>query len=395
MKAFCFAELKMLMRERDEVHVSVYMPTHIGGGQNPQDPVRLKNLLRQAEEQLSFTGLRSPKVRELLKPAKNLVPDNVFWRQQSNGLALLFTPESFTYFCVPIPLQELVVVGRRFHLKPLIPLVAGCGIFYVLALSQNQVRLLQCTSYGSVEVDLQDVPKNLPDAFPSEAPRSDVLRYVVKTVPGGPDAIIHRGTGISPDHKKSTILGFFQKVDNGLRPFLSEESAPMMLAAVDYLWPLYRKANTYANLLSEGISGSPDELGEDILRERAWAVVEPYFRKAQDDAVAEYQQSAGTGLASAAIEDALVGSHQGLVRSLFVAKELQIWGVFNPTKSKVEVHEEPQPGDQDLLDLATYHTHLNSGTVYVMDQAEMPGGGAIAAVFRYWPPTAGKLKVKS
>lgn len=392
MKTFCFAGLGSLMRERDEIHVSIYMPTHVGGGQNPQDPVRLKNLLREAEEQLSFAGLRSPKVRGLLKPAKDLLTDNVFWRQQSNGLALLFTPDSFTYYCIPTPLQELVTVGRRFHLKPLIPLIADCRLFYVLALSLNRVRLLQCTSYGSVEVDVEGVPKSLSEAFPSQTPRSEVLRYVAKTVPGeSPDTIVHRGTGMSPHYKKRTILRFFQKVDDGLRPFLREESAPLVLAAVDYLCPLYRKANTYANLLPEGISGSPDELSEDILRPRAWEVVEPYFRKAQDDAVEEYQQSVGTGLASSAIEDALAGSYHGLVRVLFVAKELQIWGRFDPMTNKVEIHEQPQPGDQDLLDLAAYHAHLNGGAVYVMEQAEMPGGREIAAVFRYWPPTTGKL----
>jgi hypothetical protein len=36
----------------------------------------------------------------------------------------------------------------RFHLKPLLPLLTGDGRFYILALSQNQVRLLQGTRYS-------------------------------------------------------------------------------------------------------------------------------------------------------------------------------------------------------------------------------------------------------
>jgi len=41
-----------------------------------------------------------------------------------------------------------VVVSDRFHLKPLLPLLTGDGRFYILALSQNQVRLLQGTRYS-------------------------------------------------------------------------------------------------------------------------------------------------------------------------------------------------------------------------------------------------------
>jgi hypothetical protein len=41
-----------------------------------------------------------------------------------------------------------VVVTDRFHIKPLLPLLSGDGRFYVLALSQSEVRLLQGTRYS-------------------------------------------------------------------------------------------------------------------------------------------------------------------------------------------------------------------------------------------------------
>ena len=41
--------------------------------------------------------------------------------------------------------ESLVVVGDRFHLKPLLSLFFGDRYFYLLALSQNQVRFFQAT----------------------------------------------------------------------------------------------------------------------------------------------------------------------------------------------------------------------------------------------------------
>jgi hypothetical protein len=53
------------------------------------------------------------------------------------------------------------------------------------------------------------------------------------------------------------------------------------------------------------------------------------------------------------------------------------------TNSTVEPHDEPQPGDEDLLDLTAAHTIINSGKVHVVAPEEIPGSGPLAAVLRY------------
>ena len=57
-----------------EIHrgpcVSVYMPMHRSGPETQQDPIRFKNLLREAEERLMTQGLPAPEARELLESAQ-------------------------------------------------------------------------------------------------------------------------------------------------------------------------------------------------------------------------------------------------------------------------------------------------------------------------------------
>ena len=50
------AELEQLMRKEQPGCVSIYLPTHRTGVETQQDPIRLKNLLREAEKQLSCPG---------------------------------------------------------------------------------------------------------------------------------------------------------------------------------------------------------------------------------------------------------------------------------------------------------------------------------------------------
>jgi hypothetical protein len=48
---------------------------------------------------------------------------------------------------LPLPFEQLVVISDDFHLKPPLPFFASDGRFYILALSQNQVRLLEGIRY--------------------------------------------------------------------------------------------------------------------------------------------------------------------------------------------------------------------------------------------------------
>ncbi|MBI5252699.1 MAG: hypothetical protein HY912_24655, partial [Desulfomonile tiedjei] len=138
-------ELRALMDCKSGSCVSIFLPTHAKGGDTQQDPIRLKNLLKGAEEKLVQKGMRSASAKALLRPAQDLVSDTRFWSHQSDGLAIFVSPERFILHGAPFDFDELVVVSDRFHTKPLLPLLSGDGLFYVLALSQNQVRLLQGT----------------------------------------------------------------------------------------------------------------------------------------------------------------------------------------------------------------------------------------------------------
>jgi hypothetical protein len=57
------------MRKEQQWCVSIYMPTHRTGAETQQDPIRLKNLLREAEKHLFAKGVSTRDVQEMLEPA--------------------------------------------------------------------------------------------------------------------------------------------------------------------------------------------------------------------------------------------------------------------------------------------------------------------------------------
>jgi len=191
------------------------------------------------------------------------------------------------------------------------------------------------------------------------------------------------GHGVGKDETKDNILRFFRLIDHGLQKILREERAPLVLAGVDYLLPIYREANSYSKVIEEGVAGNPEGLKPKELQKEAWRLVEPYFLKVQQEATAQYRQLAGGDRASNKIEKIIPVALDGRIDLLFVAVGVQRWGTFDPVTFSIHLHEEPGPGDEDLLDFAALHTLLNGGTVYAVKPEEVPDEAPVAAVFRY------------
>ncbi|HKN87615.1 MAG TPA: hypothetical protein VJV04_12200 [Nitrospiraceae bacterium] len=374
-------ELKTVIAESQRPSVSLFLPTHRAGPQIQQDPIRLKNLLKQAESQLITDGIRATEARDLLAPAAALLEDAAFWRHQDGGLAIFRSSESFRVFRLPDPVQEFVSVADRFYVKPLLPLLVNDVRFYILALSQKTVRLLECSRDRVQEVDLPGVPNSMTEALNEvEAPQLQFHSLPV----GGMTATRFHGHGVGIDDVDVINLQrYFHRVNDGLEPILKNQQAPLVLACVEYLAPLYRETNPYPHVLNAIVSGNPDGLKNEELHQKAWSIVEPTFQKARARAAAQYHEGIAKGRAAHSLAEILTAAYQGRVASLFVPLGVQRWGRFNFESLSLEEHEQEQSGDDELLDLATMQTLMHGGNVYAVHPDEIPDRHVAAAVFRF------------
>jgi hypothetical protein len=363
------------------------MPAHRGGAE--EDPIRFRKLLAQAEERLVAHGLRATEGREFLAPLHSLVGDASFWRNQCDGLAVFLARDFLRVYRLPWAFQEELEVGGLFLVAPLLPLLAGDGRFYVLAVSQNGVRLFQGTRFAVSPVDLKGVPRNLAEAL-RRHDRDEVLTFHTRPTSGGSWGAIFEGHGVGIDDEKDNLLRYFQGIDRGLHEVLREERAPLVLAAVDYFLPIYREASTYPHLLEKGIEGNPDRVGEKELHDRAWAIVGPHFQEALRRAIGLYHQASGTGRATADVKRIIPAAYRGEVQTVFVTLGGHLWGTLDPGTNEVSLHERPEPGDEDLVNFAAIHTLRHGNTAYALRPEDMPEGKVLAAIYHLPLPRHGK-----
>jgi hypothetical protein len=379
MDLFTHEDLRDVLTERQGPCVSLFMPAHRGGSE--QDPICFRRLLEGAADRLVLAGLRSAEARELLGPARELLDTPLFWKNQCDGLALFLAPAFLRLYRLPLTLESQVAAGRRFRIAPLLPLLSGDGRFYLLALSENGVRLLQGTRRTTSEVDLSGVPTSLAEALRAHD-RDEPLQFHTQPAQGwGRRGAIFHGQGVGIDNKKDDLLLFFQRVNRGLHAVLEADWVPLVLAAVGELMPLYRQANTYPHLLDRGVEGSPDRLSARELHDRAWPLVEPLFHKAREEALARYRQLAGTGRTASDVAAVLPAACRGEVETLFVARDEKCRGLFDPASGRVEEHAREEVGDDDLLDLAASQTLRHGGGTYALARSQMPDAALLAAIF--------------
>jgi len=379
---FTRVDLDSLLSVKNDNCLSLFMPTAKAGPDVRQNSIRFKNLLAEAEESLSGRGVRSDISDKILDPLRKLVPDNSFWANQSSGFAALCLPESLRTYRLPMECHELVALSDHFHLKPLMRfLQRDCG-FYILALSQNRARILHCSRQGVRELEPPDMPRSLAEALKYDDPQRQLQFHTGAPGRGGQRPAMFHGHGVGIDESKDNVLRYSYQVSKGLESVLREEKAPLILATVDYLFPIYRTANTYPYLLEDFVEGNPDELSDEKLMNRARPFAEKLCMEEEEKAISVFQEKAGTGFTSTNAKEVIASAQHGRVDTLLVAADREQWGVVDESRGDVSLHENRIPGSYDLLNFAAIETLLKGGSVFVQPTERMPAD-LIAAVFRY------------
>ncbi|MGB3768718.1 MAG: hypothetical protein WA947_19345 [Phormidesmis sp.] len=393
MPLFSKTGLQTLADTQESPCVSIYIPTHQLGAETQQDPIRLKNQLSKAEKMLAETGVDANDATTLLQPAADLVNNQDFWQHQNTGLALFLSPGKFHQYTVPVSFEELVIVSDQFHIKPLLPLLANDGQFYILAASQNKVGLYQATHNSVQAVDLGSTPLDLATALRYDDPEESIQGHSASrsSGKGGDGQMVFNGQGSGKDSENTDILRFFQAVADGVQNALAGQQAPLVFMGVDFLFPMYKQANNYPHLMEEAVAYQPDQLSPEEIRDRAFKLVEPKFQTDRKAVSEQYGSLQNNNQATADLSMILDAAHNGQIDTLLLASNTHKWGSFDVKARQADFHAERTASSRDLLDLAASKAMATDAKVYIVDRDEVPEKADAAATLRY-PVTASQAE---
>ena len=381
-------DLRALAEIEGEHVVSLYVPTETAGRETRQNPIRFKNLLERATRELVEDGCRRPDAQALLAPAIDLVDDHAFWQHQRHGLAAFAAPGFFRCERLPIEAEETVVVGRRLHLKPLLPLMAEGERFRLLAVSAARARLRHCTRFG-----WSAVAADLPQGVEEIAAETDYDEGRHATPPARPrvaEAIAMPGThayGEAPEEQRKTqLLHYLQRVASTVEKHEAGDRTPFVLVAQAAVQGHLRAFARGTAFVEGGIETDPEALDDAELHARARKLAEPILQTQCRQDLDRFTRLHGAGDPRAVTvpDDVMRMARDGRIEALLLARGQALWGRFDEARDVVEAHATRAAGDEDLLDRAAVRTLLHGGRIaFVAPDALPPTGVLMAAILRY------------
>jgi hypothetical protein len=376
------ADLKQLVDHRKGPCVSLFMPMHVADRDATEDPIRLRELADEAEKKLTDGGMRRDEAGKLMAPLRALLQDIPGWNHRGRSLAFFAAPGFSRSFHVTGELPASVEVNDHFCVLPLLPLITDEERFFVLALSQNSVRLFEGDADTLREVPLPGAPRDLKEAIGIEdAEHGKRYHSGMAGAVGKQQAIFH-GQGGKPETIKEDLRQFLRRLAPAVDKQLNGEHAPLVLATVEATVPLWREVSHYKFLLDDFLAGSPDHLTPAELHAKAWPLVQPALAGHRKWCERRLLEAEGAKVANS-LRDIVPAAMMGRVSALFIDSRRHRWGQYDAANNTCVLHRDREPNDQDLVELAVIETVRQGGDVFDMRPEESGAAEAANALLRF------------
>ncbi len=362
--------------------LSLFMPLNNGSGNQSAkgNALEWREMVRSLDSKIQQYG---PEGRQLLETVSHWEAVSPDAEPQGKSIAVFRSPDVFRVSWIEEQVRSKAVVGPHFYIRPLLPELMRDRTFYLLALSQKNVRLLRCTSRTSEEVEFPPATASSYDAYMNTAKPDHTSDN--RSSPGpssGTSKGVMFSTSSDREDKDEYLAHFYGQIDRGVNECLRGKTEPLVLVGVEYEIALYRSLNKYQHLADEAVEGAPNSLKSGEMHARAMNAILQCYEKKVDEELAEYNHKVGGG-ASNRLKEIIPAAHEGRVLTLLVSDSIETTGAFDEATYTVKGRETGSSEDEDLVNDAVVQTILHAGKVYTVPNGKMPNGTPLAAIYRF------------
>lgn len=359
------SDLLALTSSRDPSSVTLYLPSTPITAEADAARIELKNMARDAIQQLEQRGNNTDQVQAIEQLLHGLADDSEFWRYQANSLAVFVTPDHIRSYRLPTTMEPQVHVSDRFQLAQLLRAVTFPNAGYVLLLTEGESRLIEVSAdLPASKLDLPDMPTTS-EPFIAQ-PLADRMPRV-------------RAQGVLGD--ASAQRQFARSVNSIVRDHLRGSGLPLVLAASEPMASIYRTINTYPRLADTTIEATPS-VSDTTLAQRARPVFDAGYSTQLEDWRALFEERENQGKGTTDVASAARAATYGAVQSIMIDMTATMDGVIGEDGS-VTFADEPGPDSYDVLGEIAARVIHSSGTVLAVRTDDIPNGAPLAAILRY------------
>ncbi|MGZ3321912.1 MAG: baeRF11 domain-containing protein [Xanthobacteraceae bacterium] len=329
---------------------------------------RRRAALEQQFDHLAGADEDNVQDQDHIRKLQNKKPSEAegFWRSQTHGLGVLSTPETLRKHRLPYAPKPLAEVANRFHLTPLIRAMTSPQDVFVLALSEESVRLVHAfVNLPAVQIKVPQLPHAAEDATRRPSIHVRAPRDHLQNLEG----------------EKVFLQKYARQVDHAVCTALAGRTVPLVLAAAQPIASVYRAVNGYPYLLDEGMLDS-DHMSIPQLADAALPILDRLYAHELKSIIARYDELKPRR-ATADVSYAAHAATAGAVEQLLVDLDAVIPGLVSEYDGSVTYAASDDAETYSVVDEVARRALCTGAHVLGARREELPDRAPLIAILRY------------
>lgn len=351
--------LKDIKDVSEELCVSIILNTHNTHPDSEKDPIKLRNLQKEAVDRL----LQEPNkklARKIIDRLDDLV-GKIDHRHNTESLAVFVSEHVAEYTRLSIAVTDRVIIDNTFATRDLVRVLHTQKGYYTLVLGQDRARLIEAANGRVVE--------EIGRPFP-------IINYTLFTT--------NRTASSNATRVGNYQKEFFNRVDKALWSIWREHPLPIVISADDKSAAYFKKVSEHNDIIIGTHNDSFDNTAHHIV-EANWYIVEEYARKKNEGRLSELKDALNSSKFLSDFNDIWNAIEEGRGKTLFVQN-----GYYQPAEiiddkiHLVAMEDAARPGviDDIIDEMVEINMDYGGDAVFIFDGGLEKFGG-IALTLRY------------
>lgn len=359
-------EVLDLAEIRADACLSIYLRTSPLPREREASRIELDNMVRDSFISLQESGFDKRRLATLMDRVAEVIEADDFWYFHAHSLAILATPEHIYIYRLANKVDTRLEVNDHFFLKPLFRALTFPHHAYVMALSENNVRLVEFFADAPPEeIKLKDMPKDARSAVGKSSLMSSLGHLAHESGTRG---------------NKLRLSQYSRKVDEALRPLLLQSKVPLILVCTEPLVSLFRAVVSVPTLIDETVFISPDHLSVSELVDLARPVLDNHYAAELDTVKKLFEERAGQNRVVTDLADTAKAATYGMVGLLLVDFNKAVTGTID--EGGVLTFSD-KPGSYGVIDEIVKRSMACGAKILAVREDDMVGTTGVAAILRY------------
>lgn len=305
-------DIRKLQEHQGYPCVSIFVKTHKTMPERLQDPIRVKDMVKEATEKL-FSEFEKDKVLDLVKALDNLV-QQIDYAQTLDGLALFVAHNFAQMHVLPFPVQQKAVIDKVFATKELVRGMSVTIPHWVLSISHKPARLFKGQGGHLVEViDGIELLQNM-QGFPF------MLNYEVVS---DRKKMAYDVGDLGADYVSRELEHFMHLLDNLLFKKLAHEYLPLVIIGTQKNRADFEKITRFKKDIIVQIEGDYTHMTAHEIEKQVNKQIADYFKKQEANTLVQLSEVVGKRHCVFGIKEVWRRARLGKVQTLIIEENYE------------------------------------------------------------------------